>query len=347
MSEILTEEKESNLPAGDAPVPENATPETELPPKKKRRCLKWVLWFLALVFLTILAVLAFCLGSIGKWVIDKKGAELLGVDQCSVQSLKIYPFDGYVRVENLLIGKPIAPGSAFSQDLLKLEYFEFDFEVLSALSQKKIIDRLVLKNLNLAYEKPSTGASNVAVLAERFAQASDSAERVESVPEEAPEADSEPAEPIYVAARYVDVENINVHAIFSGVPTPLPPVSFKFENGLGLDKDLTPVEFGMRLAGNFMSIFRVLHGTILGDALGMTSDAISGLVGATGTAVSDAAGLTATAVSDVASATGDAVGATVGVVGDMTGVVLGIFSKKSDKDEDEKENDAQADNKKK
>lgn len=363
MSETLTDKTEdtSALPPNAEEAVATLEAVSELPPKKKRGCLKWILFsclglFTALI-LGLVLVVGFCLGPIGKAVVDKKGAELLGVDHCSVESLIIHPFSGYVCVENLRIGKPANPGANFSRDLLNLEYFEFKFDVFTALSQKKIIDRIVLKNLYLTYEKPPSGPSNVKILADRFA--SQETETPESAPEEKEEESTREEEaPIYLAARYVDISNINVNAVFSGVPSPIPPVSFKFEKGIGLDEDLTPLQFGLRFAGNFVSVFRILHGTILGDALGTTVGAISGFADLTSSAVSDAAkltttvvsdaaGLTANAVTDAAHVTGDAVEATVGAVTDVSDAILGIFSSKKDKDEKEDKKNEDEENKKK
>lgn len=283
-----------------------ALPEMPPEPKKKKslpkRLLLWTLAIFATVSALVILCVAFFLGPIAKTVANKTGAAILGVDNVSIGQLELYPFVGYVRVENVLVGKPVGAETQFSHDLLALEYFEFDFDVLTAFSQKKVINRMVLKNLSLTYEKPATGKSNVEVLAARFEK--QKSEKSPKTPGESAKKTDAESEPIYLAARYVDVQNIRVNAYFSGVPTPIPPISFEFKDGIGLDENLTPVPFGLRFAGNFMSVFRMLNGTIIGDLTGATVGAVSDVAGFTAGLVSGAAEGTATAVTDVAGATG-------------------------------------------
>lgn len=314
-------------------------PEAQDKPKKTRVWLKRIFKFLLVCAALLVLVVGFCLGPIAKTAVNKFGAEMLGVDKMSVDSIAIYPFGGYVRIENFVIGKPTESGTDFSRDLFSLEYFEFDFDVSTALSQKKVIDRIELKNLSLNYEKNAPAASNIEVIAKRFIK--DDADKPEPPePEDEPDSDGDP---IYLAARYVDIQNIRVNAYFNGIPSPIPPISFEFKDGLGLDENLTPMQFGLRFAGNFASVFRMLRGTIIGDLTGMTADAISSAAGFTVNAVSDAAKGTASVVTDVAGVTADVAGATVGVVGDAAGAtteavtdtakkIFDIFS--SDKKED-------------
>lgn len=326
-------------------TPENcAAPSAgETPaPQKKHVWLKRILWTLLVCAGAVLVVVAFFLGPILKFAVNKSGASMLGVDTLSVGELTVYPFSGYVCVRDVVVGKPVDPEIKFSRDLLSLEYFEFDFEMLSLFSQKKIIDRLVVKNLYFRYEKNNPDKSNVAVIAARFSNP-EAAEKKSEEPEKK-EAESEP---IYLAARYVDIQNISVNAYFNGIPTPIPPVSVEFKNGIGLTEDLTPAQFGMRFAGNFMNVFRMLNGTVLGDFAGATAGMISDAAGFTADVVSDAAEGTVSAVSDVAGATVDAAGATINIVSDVAGTTtdaIGAGAKKvfnlfSSDEEEEKESD--------
>lgn len=330
----ITPENNAGLPA-----------EESSPPKKKRVWLKRLLWTLLAGIAVLLVVVAFFLGPIVKFAVNKSGASILGVDKCSIGDLAVYPFAGYVRVRDVTIGKPTDTEIKFSRDLLSLEYLEFDFEMLTLFSQKKIINRIELKNLYLRYEKNSPDKSNVEVIAARFVKPES-----EKPEPETPEKEEAESEPIYLAARYVDIENINVNAYFNGMPTPIPPVSFEFKEGIGMDEDLTPMQFGMRFAGNFMNVFRALHGTMLGDLAGAGLGAISDAVGFTADAVSDAAQGTINIVTDVADVTADAAGAGFGIVSDVAGAttdavsgtakkVFNLFS--SDEKEEEKEADKQ------
>lgn len=308
-----------------------AQPNTTAAPQKKKSLLKrlllWMLAIFAIVLVLAVLCVAFFLGPIAKTVVNKTGASILGVDKLSIENLELYPFVGYVRVENVLVGKPVGAGTQFSRDLLSLEYFEFDFDVITALSQKKVINRIVLRNLELTYEKPASGKSNVEVLAARFENPE--SEKSPKTPDEDTKKSDAESEPIYLAARYVDIQNIRVNAYFSGVPTPIPPISFEFKDGIGLDENLTPVQFGLRFAGNFMSVFRMLNGTIIGDFTGATVGAVSDAAGFTAGLVSGAAEGTANAVTDVADATGAVLGSAV--------KILDVFSsEKKDDDENKK-----------
>ncbi|MGF0069613.1 hypothetical protein [Candidatus Spyradosoma sp. SGI.093] len=326
-----------NTNENNAAPAENETPADAGTPKKKRRLLKRLAIVAGALVALLLLFVAFGLGSVAKWTINSVGAEILGVDKMSVETLVVRPFGGYVRVENFVVGRPVVEGEDFSQDLMSLEYFEFDFEALTALSRKKIIRTLALKNLRLNYEQLISGATNVGALADRFAPPST---EEPATPDE-PEAAAAPAEEIYVAARFVNIDGVRVCLYMGSVPSPLPPISVEFPEGLGLDEDLTPVQFGMRFAGNFMSVFRLLRASgisgaasatvgAVSDAAGATVDAVSGAAGATAGAVSDAASATAGAVSDAAGATADAVSdaanATTDAVLDAGKAVLDIFS---------------------
>lgn len=297
----------------DTPVPEEGTPE----PKKKRVWLKRILWTFCALFALILLVVAFFLGPIAKTVVNKIGASTLGVDKMSVDSITIYPFGGYVRVENFVVGKPVGDaGTSFSYDLVNLDYFECDFAVRTVLSQKKVIDTLQLKNLILTYEKLLNGKTNVGEILARFEPKEDAAP-AEKTEKKGDSDKKTPDEEIYLAAHYVDIENINVRAYIAGVPSaPIPPISVEFKDGIGLDENLTPLQFGLRFAGNFMSLIRIFQGSLIGDFTGATVDAVSDAAGFTANVVSDAAKGTATVVTDVAGVTADAAGATVSAVGD-------------------------------
>ena len=314
---------------------ENETPADAGTPKKKRRLLKRLAIAAGALVALLLLFVAFGLGSVAKWAINSVGAEILGVDKMSVETLVVRPFGGYVRVENFVVGRPVVEGEDFSQDLMSLEYFEFDFEALTALSRKKIIRTLALKNLRLNYEQLISGATNVGALADRFAPP---ATGEPATPDE-PEAAAAPAEEIYVAARFVDIDGVRVCLYMGSVPSPLPPLCVEFPDGLGLDEDLTPFHFCMRFAGKL--IFRLLRASgisgaasatvgAVSDAAEATVDAVSGAAGATAGAVSDAASATAGAVSDAAGATAaavsDAANATTDAVLDAGKAVLDIFS---------------------
>ena len=315
----MTAEKASELSA-----------EERAQPKKKRGWLKHVLWVLLVLFVLFVTVIAFLLGPIVGFAINKFGASTLGVDVCSVDSVRIYPFGGYLRVENLVVGKPLAtPDAKFSEDLLRMEHFEFDFALRSALSRKKVIDRLELKHLSLNYERLADGKSNVGELLARFEKEKGD---VAPTPSTEPKAEDTPSEPVYIAAHYIDIEGVRVRSYFSGVPSmALPPFSVQFKDGIGLENDLTPAEFGIYCLGKYASLIHVFRDSVIGDAAGVAAGAVSNAAGLTADVVSGAAKGTAAVVTDVAGVTADIAGASVHAVVDVagaTGEAVGETAKK-------------------
>jgi len=304
---------DSAVPANE---PATETAESVPTPKKKRRWLKRILIALAAVFVLVIIVVAFFLGPIVKFGVNTFGASMLGLDECHIGSAKIYPFGGYVRFENVLIGKPSDGVNTFSYNVLSLDLMEVDVEVLSLLSQKKIIDRLEILNLSADYEQLLNGETNIGVMMKNLL-GEPKEEEEEPVAEEEPKEDDEPAEDIYIGARYFVIKNVKVGATLRGIPTTFPSMSSEFENGVGIDEDLTPVSFGMTVGGNFVSVIDFFRKSVVGDAFGSAANAVSDAAGATADAVSGAAGATAGAVSGAAGATVDAVSGAAGSVVDF------------------------------
>lgn len=255
-------------PAADK---QNAEPETSAPETqpKRRVWLKRIAIAAGTLFVLVLIFIAFGLGPVAKWTLNSMGADILGVDKVSVETIVVRPFTGYVRVENLVVGKPVSETNSFSQNLVELEYFEVDVAVFSVLSQKKVIESLTLKNLSANYEQLLNGTTNVGTLAERFTSRNlDVPEEKNAVP--ATESDEE----IFIAAEFVEIDGIRVSLNFAGIPSPLPPISIAFREGLGVNEDLTPLQFATRFAGNSMNVFKVFQGSTISDAASATTDAV-------------------------------------------------------------------------
>lgn len=331
-----------------AHAPENTAPEADAPadddapaPSKKRRWLKRILIALAAFIVVVLLVVAFLLGPIVKFGMNTFGASLLGVDKCSVDSVKIYPFGGYVRFEKIFIGKPIDGEHTFSNDVFSLDLVEVDTDMFSLFAQKKILDRFELRGLTAEYEQLFDGTTNIDVIlknllgekTEEELEAEAKEAEAEAAAKEAEEAEAEPEEPeeIFIAARYFVIENVKVGATERGLPVAFPAMSADFADGIGIDEDLTPVSFGMKVAGNFVSVIDFFRKSALSDAAGAAVGAVGDAAGATADAVSGAAGATADAV-------GDAAGATVDAVSGAAGAVVDLFSGSSSDDKKSEEN---------
>lgn len=313
-------EKTENVPEIDAAVSENETanetsetPETaETPapaaePKKKRRWLKRILIALAAFVGVVLIVVAFFLGPIVKFGVNTFGASMLGLDKCHMDSAVIYPFGGYVHFENIIIGKPTDGVNTFSYDVFSVDLIDIDFDMYTLLSQKKIINHLEIINLSADYEQLMNGETNIGVMMKNLLgePKEEEVEEEVAVEEEPEEEDEEEPEEIYIGARYFVIKNVKVGATLRGIPTTFPAMSSEFENGVGIDEDLTPVSFGMKVGGNFVSVIDFFRKSVFGDAFGSAASAVSDAAGATADAVSGAAGSAADTVSGAAGAVVD------------------------------------------
>lgn len=317
-------------------VPATEPVVSDVPPKKKCRILRRILVAVCIVLAAVLIVVAFFLGPIVKFGINTFGASFLGVDRCSVDSAKIYPLTGHVRFEKILVGKPIdSSAGTFEHDVFSVDLVDVDVDMLSLLSQKKVLDRLEIRNPSAVYEQLLSGAANVDVILKNIS--GDSKPEDEPVAEKTAEPKKEESEEeIFVGARYFVIENVRVAAYLRGMPIVFPPMSADFSQGIGMDEDLTPLAFGTKVAGNFMSVIDFFRKSALGDMTGAAAEAVSDVVGATGDAAKAAADATVSVVSDAAALTGDAAKATteaaIDAVSDAADAVLGIF--KSGKKED-------------
>lgn len=352
-------EKNENPKNAGTPV-EETVPET---PKKKCRWLKRLCLILGILLAVVLLVVAFCLGPIVKYVANNHGAKFLGVDKCEIGDASIYPFVGHVHFEKILIGKPIAEGSNFSRDLFSVDLVDVDVDVPSLLAQKKVLEHFEVRNVSANYEQLMNGETNVGTILAKVLPPE--TEDEEPKPEDVAKTDEPEEEPeeIFVGAEYFVIDGVSVAAYMRGMPIVFPPMSSDFSDGIGMDEDLTPVQFGMKVGGNFVGMIDFFRKTGIGDAAGAAMNAMSDAANATGEAakatyditagaVSDAATLTGDAVSgaaeltgdaakatadlvgDAATLTGDAAKATADAVGDVADAVLDIFKTKDDKKSD-------------
>lgn len=325
-----------------------------VPTKKKRSRLKRFLIALGILIAGVVFIIFFCLGPIVKFTVNTFGASILGVDKCSIESAKIYPISGHVRFEKIFIGKPVVEGEKFSKNLFSVDLVDVDVDMLSLFTQKKILDRFEILNPTATYERLISGETNInAVLKNVLGESvqDDTVDTGTQVSQKEPtQATDDPSEEIFIGARYFVIENVRVSAYVRGMPIVFPPMSADFRRGLGIDDDLSPLAFGAKVAGNFMSIIDFFRKSILGDmagtAIGMVSDAAvltgdlaKATAGTAVTVVSDAATLTGDAakvtadaalgaVSDAAELTGDAAKATVDAVSHTADSILNIFKSK-------------------
>lgn len=249
--------------------------------KWARRIAKIIVAGLLVVILCVM----FLLGPIAKFALNIAGKSSLGVDKCHVEKLWIFPFWGTVIIEDFVIGKPAGTqGKNFSRDLLALKALDVDVSVCSLLFQKKIIEHLIVKDLDFNYEKPLVGDGNLDLILKKLLDGLDvgELEKDETLPDD---------EPIFIGARYVNIDAIRLSVSRAGMHVPMPPITIKFEDGIGIESNLTPAEFGALFAANFMNIFNRVNPSAIGgavsDAAGTTVDAVSGAAGAIADGVSD------------------------------------------------------------
>lgn len=298
-----------DAPAGDAPAKDDA-PASEKSGdepccccarrRRRRRILIAIAACIVVLGAAFLVVIGNFLGPIVKTGANAVGASILGVDKFSIGTAEIYPFSGYARFENIFIGKPVEEGLDFSRDMLSLEFVEVDVDLSTLLSQKKVLERFELRNMNANYEELLGGESNVEVVVDHVLGKGSFDELLNGEEEETddePKSDeAEEADEMYVAANYLVIENANAGASVRGVPAMFPSFSASYPDGVGLDENLTPDDFAVKVAGDYLNVFSSLGDATgaavgaVGDAAGATTDAVGGAAGATVDAVSGAAG---------------------------------------------------------
>ena len=286
-------------------------------PKKKCRWLRRILWALLLVVVLVLTIVAFFLGPIVKFGVNTFGASFLGVDKCSIESAKIYPFTGHVRFEKILVGKPILYGSEFSHDVFSVDLIDVDADIFSLLSQKKVFDRVEILNPSATYEQLRSGIANVDVILQNaLGEPKPEAEAAAGTPSES-EKTEEPGEEIYIGARYFVIKDVRLAAYLRGMPVVFPPMSADFSQGIGMDENLTPLAFGTKVAGNFMSVIDFFRKSAIGDMTGAAMGAVSDAAVMAGDAAKSATDAAVSAVSGAAELTGDAAKATTDAAVDV------------------------------
>lgn len=294
----------------DVAAPAESVPAAPEKKKKRRfRRLKRLLIAFAALVAAVLIAAAFFLGPIVKFGVNTFGASALGVDACRLEEAKIYPLAGYVRLEGLFVGKPLAEGVSFSRDMLTVGLVEIDFDMSTLFAKKKIFDRFEVRRVSVNYEQLLGGQKNIGVLMENLA-----GEPSPEKPAPEPKAESGADEEIFIGARYFVVADVNVAAYIRGMPLVFPSLSADFSRGVGIDENLTPVAFGMKVAGNFMNVIEFFRDSVFGEAAGAAWGAVSDAAAFTGDAAKAAAGATADVVSGAATLTGDAAMATAGAV---------------------------------
>lgn len=330
--------EEKEIPAAETDAGTRTEPEADAgtPPAPAKRCrlkriLLWCAAAVALLVVLLIVVVAFFLGPIVKFGANTFGASILGVDKFSMESAKIYPFAGYAHFEKILIGKPLAEGVEFSHDVFSVELIDVDFDMSSLFSTKKVFENIEVRNLSANYEQLLAGTTNVDVLMKNLLgePKPDSAEKEEAV------GDEDAAEPqeIFIGAQRLVISDVKLAAYLRGMPVVFPAISADFSDGIGMDEDLTPVAFGMKVGGDFMNVIEFFRNSVFGDAAGAAIGAVSDAAGATAHAVSDAASATGDAAMTAAGATADAAKATAHAVSGAAGSVVNFFTGDSDKDE--------------
>lgn len=302
----------------DAPAPAVAE-DVPAMPKKKHRWLKGILITLGVILAAILIVVAFFLGPIVKLAVNTFGTSILGVDRCSIETVKIYPFTGHVYFEKMLVGKPIARGakeSAFSYDLFSVDVVDVDMDLISLLRQKKVIEYLEIRNVSMNYEQLLDGQINILVLLKNITGSPMPQKEVVRKEEMFEEKEPKDSEKKFIGAEYFVINDVKIAAYIRGVPFVLPAMTADFSKGIGMNEDLSPGAFGMKVGGTFMNAVNFFQKPTLGNAAAATINTVSNVAEATGDAAKATADATLDAVSDAATITGDAAKISVDAIAD-------------------------------
>ncbi len=276
MDTETNEETRTTTNAGDNNDSRNDNAAIETGGKKAKPPIYKRLWFMILVpicLIIVIGIVALLLApsAVVKYALNKYGAEILQVDKFSVGSLSVNPFTQSLTMRNFVMGHPTTGGD-FSEDMVTIDYLNAEVSLAESNGRTKvIIENFTVEGLTTTYEKPLNGKANFDVLLDNLTAASGNKNADES------DNNAEEEEEIYVGARRFLVDGANVRMIYSGVPTPLPPVTIDMQN-VGIDEDITATEFGMRVAANFLNVLNRMDLSELGDLLGNGTDSATGAI---------------------------------------------------------------------
>ncbi|MCD8298343.1 MAG: hypothetical protein LUD39_01095 [Opitutae bacterium] len=277
MDTETNEETRTTTNAGDDNDSRSDNAAIETGGKKAKPPIYKRLWFMILVPICLIVVIGIVVlllapSAVVKCALNKYGAEILQVDKFSVGSLSVNPFTQSLTMRNFVMGHPTTGGD-FSEDMVTIDYLNAEVSLAESNGRTKvIIENFTVEGLTTTYEKPLNGKANFDVLLDNLTAASGNKDEAEDS-----DNNDEEEEEIYVGARRFLVDGATVRMIYSGVPTPLPPVTIDMQN-VGIDEDITATEFGMRVAANFLNVLNRMDLSEIGDLLGSGTDSATGAV---------------------------------------------------------------------
>lgn len=257
--------------------------------KKVREFFKLKKWIAViagvLVVLVVLLIAAhFFLGHIVKSSIETIGPMITGVP-VSVRKVNIDLLGDFgVSVRDLVVGNPKGYSSPYA---LKMKKFDLKVKTFSLLTDKIIIDKLLLTGLEVNYET-SLIASNLNDIknnVDKFAGSGEKkAEKVRTDEEVQPETESGEKESLKLQANAVDIADITVRIIArggdsSGVPLMMVPIHMK---DVGKDAE------GVSVSGLIREMFTKLFTGVV-SLFSSGADAVNNAAKEAGNAVEDAA----------------------------------------------------------
>ena len=221
-----------NSEMGEATEDKALEAVVESKPKKKK--LKKILLYCALIFVGLILILSMSLGFIVKSAVNNFMPPLTGTD-VSMGSCFINPFTGTLNISNFIVG---SPKGYKAENTFALKQVYVDIGLLSLLSDKIIIEKILVDGMDVTFETTLTG-TNIGTIKDNVEKATKQ-EEVEKEQEEAekedegtPESDSKGK-----GLQIDEFKFINSHVILaSGGADGAIPVPAIEMTGIGADSE--------------------------------------------------------------------------------------------------------------
>ncbi len=233
----MEDQKKDNVNAEEVKVDAEVTDKKEqeqvidVKPKKKR--LKKILLYCAIVFVGFLLILSVSLGFIVKSAVNNFMPPLTGTD-VSMGSCYINPFTGSLNIKNFVIG---TPEGFKAENTFVLKEVYVDIGLLSLLSDKIIIEKILVDGMDVTLETTLTG-TNIGAIKDNVDKATKTEEAEEEEKEAEEESTGDEKESKGKGLQIDDFKFINSHVILAtgGVEggTPIPDIKM---TGIGADSE--------------------------------------------------------------------------------------------------------------
>lgn len=144
--------------------------------------IKYTLLTLLLLIVIAVAAVWFYLDTIVKTAVNKYGSQIVGT-QVTLESFKLNPFNGELKIGGLNIGNP---NGYSAPALLKLGGINVKVDPKSLFSDTIVVEKISIDNPSITYEMPDFSTSNVMQIQQNVAKNSAAEDKKEAQEENKP-----------------------------------------------------------------------------------------------------------------------------------------------------------------